>query len=453
MSNLIKNNTRRALVIVDVQNDFVEGGALAVAGGQKVANDLALAIPAINEIYDMVFVTQDWHINPGSHFSDNPDFVNSWPVHCVADTHGAEIAEPLKSALNDLTIPVRFIKKGAYSDGYSGFSENHDGDDLKVQLFEADIETVDVVGIAEDYCVFETAKDSADYFETFVYTNYTAKIDSEVCDNVVAPDLESRNIVVTDAAIFDVDAQEWGLVELEEPEVVQPLNFSEADLLFIGDLVKSVDSSVSVDEVVEELLLTSAVEQSSAKGPSWWGTKTAKKIVQEAVTKVVESNEGDDFSRHSGIALTVDTAAFAYALNGDVLVLVVKRKFAPFKGAYALPGGFVETNEDLVSAALRELKEETNCGLGQNSKVLFEQVITVGGPDRDPRGYTATVLYALPIMEKPFKVKAGDDAAEVEWVKVKDLNSGQFEMAFDHKYLMNKALLHVGGNIDEMGLF
>lgn len=105
----------RALIIVDVQNDFCEGGAVPVAGGAAVA-------PAINAYlssargYRHVVATQDFHIDPGGHFSDRPDYSSTWPPHCVAGSAGAEFRPDLDTARIDAVF-----RKGAYSAGYSGF--------------------------------------------------------------------------------------------------------------------------------------------------------------------------------------------------------------------------------------------------------------------------------------------------------------------------------------------
>src|SRR5690606_31574890 len=108
--------TRRALLVVDVQPTFCEGGALGVEGGHAVAERVAEHARARRADYDLVVTTQDWHIEPGEHFSDAPDFVDTWPRHGVAGTPEAE----LHPALADLAADVT-IKKGQYDAGYSGF--------------------------------------------------------------------------------------------------------------------------------------------------------------------------------------------------------------------------------------------------------------------------------------------------------------------------------------------
>ena len=145
----------RALIIVDVQPTFCEGGALAVAGGNAVAVRVAAYAAAHREDYRLVVTTQDWHIDPGPHFSDTPDFVDTWPPHGVAGTAQAE----LHSALAGLHPDAR-VKKGHYSAAYSGFEGvADDGADLDRILAGAGIEALDVVGLAESHCGKDTALD------------------------------------------------------------------------------------------------------------------------------------------------------------------------------------------------------------------------------------------------------------------------------------------------------
>lgn len=162
----------RALVIVDVQVDFCEGGSLAVDGGSAVAG-------RINELlsgdhgYAHIVATKDHHIDPGSHFSDHPDYVDSWPPHCVAHTLG----EDFHPGLDAGAIEAVFLK-GAYSAAYSGF-EGHDADGagLAEWLRAHDIDGIDVAGIATDYCVFATARDAVrEGFTTRVLVDLTAGV-------------------------------------------------------------------------------------------------------------------------------------------------------------------------------------------------------------------------------------------------------------------------------------
>jgi Amidases related to nicotinamidase len=144
-----------ALIVVDVQNDFCEGGSLAVAGGAAVAARIAHLIEGPHR-YQHVVATRDHHIDPGSHFSANPDFVDSWPVHCVAGTAGAALHEPLTEANFEAVFD-----KGEYAAAYSGFEGAAAGAGLGEWLAERGVDQVDVVGIATDYCVRATALDAA----------------------------------------------------------------------------------------------------------------------------------------------------------------------------------------------------------------------------------------------------------------------------------------------------
>jgi nicotinamidase/pyrazinamidase len=164
----------RALVIVDVQNDFCEGGSLAVAGGAAVARGLtALLAGPDGARYDHVVATQDFHVDPGAHFSAAPDFAASWPAHCVAGTAGADFHPEL-----DTGRVEEVFRKGEYAAAYSGFEgTSRDGDTLLSWLTERRVTDVDVVGIATDYCVRATAADAASAgFATTVLLGLTAGV-------------------------------------------------------------------------------------------------------------------------------------------------------------------------------------------------------------------------------------------------------------------------------------
>ncbi len=164
----------RALVIADVQNDFCEGGSLAVVGGASVARAISayLASPQ-GACYDCVVATQDHHIDPGRHFSAHPDFVVSWPAHCVAGTRGAEFHPDLDTG----RISAVF-RKGEYEAAYSGFEgTNPEGESLLSWLSQRRVTDVDVVGVATDYCVRATAADAAaSGFATTALLSLTAGI-------------------------------------------------------------------------------------------------------------------------------------------------------------------------------------------------------------------------------------------------------------------------------------
>ena len=148
-----------ALLIVDVQNDFCPGGALATARGDEVASKIAELISTPDSRpreYERIVATQDWHIDPGAHFSDAPDFVDSWPVHCLADSYGSQIRGPVDTGLID-----QLFKKGHYSAAYSGFEGvNGEEQSLADWLRGQEITHLDVCGIATDHCVRATVLDA-----------------------------------------------------------------------------------------------------------------------------------------------------------------------------------------------------------------------------------------------------------------------------------------------------
>jgi nicotinamidase/pyrazinamidase len=146
----------RALIVVDVQNDFCEGGSLAVNGGAKVASAITGYL-AGEPGYDHVVATADFHVDPGDHFSDRPDYRSSWPAHCVAGTPGVDFHPRL-----DTSRVEAVFRKGEHAAAYSGF-EGVDADrtPLLDWLRRRGVDEVDVVGIATDHCVRRTAEDAA----------------------------------------------------------------------------------------------------------------------------------------------------------------------------------------------------------------------------------------------------------------------------------------------------
>lgn len=150
----------RALVIVDVQNDFCEGGALAVTGGAAVANNVSAYLRDHRAEYVAVVATRDWHINPGAHFAAQPDYVNTWPAHCVAGTAGAAFHPGLDSVVDFAAQVDAIVSKGNYTAAYSGFEGSTDtGESLSAYLRGRGITDIDVVGIATDHCDRATALD------------------------------------------------------------------------------------------------------------------------------------------------------------------------------------------------------------------------------------------------------------------------------------------------------
>lgn len=192
----------KALIIVDVQNDFCPGGSLATDDGADVAAAISEYVENYHDTYEVIAATQDWHKDPGTHFSENPDFKNSWPVHCQADTQGAEIHPNLDTDYIDA-----YFRKGEFEAAYSGFEgllapedtvmtgerdahERPEDHSPKVSLDdwlqENDITEVDIVGIATDFCVKATALDAVDAgYETRVFADLTAAVSEDGFDEAL----------------------------------------------------------------------------------------------------------------------------------------------------------------------------------------------------------------------------------------------------------------------------
>jgi nicotinamidase/pyrazinamidase len=169
---------RNALLVVDVQNDFVEGGSLAVNGGQAVAALISRHVRHFKTEYQFVVATQDYHEDPGTHFSDHPDFHESWPPHCVAGTPGAALCGPISNLVREKLVQA-VVRKGQHAAAYSGF-EGLDprGHPLLEVLKEQRVDHVDVCGIATDYCVRATALDARKHeFQVRVLVNLCAAVD------------------------------------------------------------------------------------------------------------------------------------------------------------------------------------------------------------------------------------------------------------------------------------
>lgn len=151
----------RGLIVVDVQNDFCEGGSVPVTGGARIATKIAdLVEESAGLDYQYVVATRDHHINPGSHFSNNPDFKDSFPVHCVAGDEGGEFHPHFAPAVTGGKVDAIFFK-GAHSSSKSGFEgADEEGTSLTDWLRARGVDDVDVVGIATDHCVRATALDA-----------------------------------------------------------------------------------------------------------------------------------------------------------------------------------------------------------------------------------------------------------------------------------------------------
>ncbi|MEN3346230.1 MAG: nicotinamidase/pyrazinamidase [Arthrobacter sp.] len=211
----------RALIIVDVQNDFCEGGSLPVSGGAELAGTISEYVDAHHGQFDHIVATQDWHIEPGPHFSEEPDFLESWPRHCVAGTRGAELHPDL-----DPEYIQAYFRKGQFTAAYSGFEGVLAPDDavptgdrtpgamplsgtgepgdagaaaadaaedaigLDDWLQSHDVEDVVVVGIATDHCVKATALDGVQAgYSVTVLRELTVGIAEDLDDAVAEMEL------------------------------------------------------------------------------------------------------------------------------------------------------------------------------------------------------------------------------------------------------------------------
>jgi nicotinamidase/pyrazinamidase len=178
----------RALIVVDVQNDFCEGGSLAVHGGAEVALRISeilhrwVSDAPDERTYSHAVATRDHHIDPGDHFGDPPDFVDSWPAHCVVGTEGAAFHPNLDPQPFDAVFD-----KGAHEAAYSGFEgSDRDGVGLADWLRRHHITAVDVVGIATDHCVRATTLDAVrEGFDTRVRLDLTAGVSPDTTKRAV----------------------------------------------------------------------------------------------------------------------------------------------------------------------------------------------------------------------------------------------------------------------------
>ena len=170
-----------ALIVVDVQNDFCEGGSLAVPGGAAAATRISAHLA--QHPYAVVVATRDAHVDPGGHFSDDPDYLDTWPPHCVEGTPGAKLHENLT-----FRTFAGVFAKGAHAPAYSGFEgRDEHGLGLTEFLHRRGVTAVSVCGIATDHCVRATALDAArNGFETTVLLDLTAAVDPGSLRRVVA---------------------------------------------------------------------------------------------------------------------------------------------------------------------------------------------------------------------------------------------------------------------------
>jgi nicotinamidase/pyrazinamidase len=155
----------RALVIVDVQNDFCEGGSLEVEGGAATAAAISRYLAAEGEGYPHVVASRDYHVDPGDHFSAQPDFSRSWPPHCVGHRHCSTVDTGGRDR----------VQQGPMPPTPSGTDEA--GQSLGTRLRERGKNSLDVTGIATDYCVRATLGAARQGFRTRVLLGLTAGVD------------------------------------------------------------------------------------------------------------------------------------------------------------------------------------------------------------------------------------------------------------------------------------
>jgi nicotinamidase/pyrazinamidase len=187
----------KALIIVDVQNDFCEGGSLAVAGGAAVATAISEYVAAHRSEYAHIVATRDFHLDPGGHFSAEPDFADTWPPHCVIGTPGADFHPNLALA------PIEAVfSKGRETAAYSGFEGFSDDETpLADWLAARGVDSVDVVGIATDHCVRATAVDAVRAgLRTTVLLDLTAGVSKSTVDRAL-DELAQEGIVLSGAPV------------------------------------------------------------------------------------------------------------------------------------------------------------------------------------------------------------------------------------------------------------
>lgn len=205
-------NLTRALILVDVQNDFCEGGSLAVAGGAEVAQRISAHVLDHGDEYAAIVATADWHDDPGAHFAEQPDYVDSWPQHCRIGTDGALFHPAAEPAFERVEA---IFRKGQHRAAYSGFEGFTVEGDRRIALADwlrdRAVEQVDVVGIATDHCVRATALDATDEgFETTVRLDLTAGVARRTTDLALT-------------AMREAQIQLIGVPIVAEPMIAQPI--------------------------------------------------------------------------------------------------------------------------------------------------------------------------------------------------------------------------------------
>jgi nicotinamidase/pyrazinamidase len=183
----------RAILVVDPQPDFFESGPLAITGAIRTAEMIAEFLRARGGDYAWRGVTQDWHLDPGGHWSEHPDFVETWPKHCAANSSGAAIHESLDGETWDVVI-----RKGLHGGAYSGFEgESQDGSTLEQVLKSAGVTELTIVGFATDHCVKATALDGRSLgFQITVALDLCAGVNPETTREAISAMREAGVTIV-----------------------------------------------------------------------------------------------------------------------------------------------------------------------------------------------------------------------------------------------------------------
>jgi nicotinamidase/pyrazinamidase len=192
------HHERRALLVVDVQNDFCEGGSLPVAGGAEVARRISEYVTGHADDYAAVVATADWHDDPGEHFAQDPDFIDTWPSHCRIGTDGARFHPAAGPALDHVQAVFR---KGDHAAAYSGFegftTVGHQRVPLAQWLRDRAVEQVEIAGLATDHCVRATALDAvSEGFGTTVLVDLTAGVSPQTTEAALVAMREAGVLLV-----------------------------------------------------------------------------------------------------------------------------------------------------------------------------------------------------------------------------------------------------------------
>lgn len=186
----MRQNT--ALIIVDMQRDFIDG-SLSTDEDTDFTHRTARWLAENHQSYEYIITTQDWHIDPGGHF-------DTWPIHCRADTEGAEVHPLILDALDAADREYERFLKGQYSDGYSGFeavSADDETVDLDRWLQAHAVSHLEIIGIATDHCVRSTVEDAVKYgFDTTVLKDRVNGVDPEESERLLTTGFNSMGAEV-----------------------------------------------------------------------------------------------------------------------------------------------------------------------------------------------------------------------------------------------------------------